>query len=167
MSEERTYNGMTVDEVAEKCAQLAGEYFKTGMTCSECVLKAWLDMGITDFPPEVVALCTGMGGGMGKTRHTCGAVNAGMMAISTMKGRKDPLKASTFEERVRELNEPETGIYDRHGQYVREIITEWGSIECRDMCFPFKEFESVDRARNCKKIIKFCAAAAARTALAE
>ena len=164
---EKKWNGMTADEVAEKCAQLAGEYFKVGLNCSESVFKAWMDLGLSDFAPEIVALSSGFGGGMGRSRHTCGAVNAGMLVIGTMKGRKNPLQAPTFEERVQELNEPDTGVYDRHGAYVREVITEWGTIECRDLCFPYVDFDCIERRRNCKHIIEFCAKAAVKAALAD
>lgn len=100
--------------LAEKAAANAGEHFRHGLNCSECVLKGFLELGLTDYPPETVALVSGMGGGMGGTGHLCGAVNAGMLVISSMHGRRDPYAKATMEERIDELHHPETGIYPRH-----------------------------------------------------
>lgn len=108
--------------LAEKAAANAGEHFRHGLNCSECVLKGFLELGLTDYPPETVALVSGMGGGMGGTGHLCGAVNAGMLAISSMHGRRDPYAKATMEERIDELHHPETGIYPRHAAYVRAVL---------------------------------------------
>lgn len=155
----------TIDELVEECGKRAGDNFKVGLSCSECVFKAWLDMGLTEFPPEVVALASGFGGGLGTTRHTCGAVCGGMMIVGTTKGRKDPFKCETFEGRVEELNREPDGVYACHREYVRDVISEWGSLDCRDLILPFKDFHSIERRRNCKQIIKACAMAGARHAL--
>lgn len=165
MSEKKKYTAEEIEALAEQAAQNAMNHFKYGISCGECVLKGFLDLGLTDFPPEVVALVSGFGGGMGSSRHTCGAVNGGMMIIGTTHGRKDPYALPTFEERVEELNRPETGVYDRHGKYIREVITEYGTIECRDLSFPFEDFHSKDRARKCKQVIGFCARQATKAAL--
>lgn len=155
----------TIDELVEECGKRAGDYFKVGLSCSECVFKAWVDLGLTEYPPEVVAFSSGFGGGFGATRHVCGAVCGGMLIVGSTKGRKDPLAHPTFEERVEELNREQTGVYACHAAYVRDVIREWGSLECRDLILPFEDFHSKDRARNCKQIIKFCAEAGARRAL--
>ena len=102
------------------------------------------------------------------TKHTCGAVNAGMVVIGSKQGRKNPYAKETFEERVDELHHDETGIYPRHAVYVKDVIKEYGTIECRDLCFPFDESTKdgmKERARNCKKIIGFCAKEATKAAL--
>ena len=164
MSEKRKYTPEEIEELAGKAAENATNHFKHGLTCAECVFKGFLDLGLSDFPPEVVALSSGYGGGMGATYHTCGAVNGGMLAIGTMQGRKDPYALPTFEERVEQLNRPETGVYPRHGAYVKSVFAEWGTIDCRDLCINF-DFHSKDRARNCKKIIAYCAMEATKAAL--
>ena len=77
---------------------------------------------------------------------------------------------ATFEERVEELHRPKTGIYPRHGAYIRRCLAEWGTIDCRDLCFPFDETTpegKKERARNCKKIIGWCAAEAVKAALSK
>ena len=164
MSEKKKYTPEEIEALAEQAAQNAMNHFKHGLTCAECVFKGFLDLGLTDFPPEIVALSSGYGGGMGATYHTCGAVNGGMLAIGTMQGRKNPYALETFEERVDELNHEGTGVYPRHGVYVKGVFKEWGTIDCRDLCINF-DFHSKERARNCKQIIGYCAREATKHAL--
>ena len=133
MSERKKYSFEEVESLAEQAAQNAMNHFRYGLTCSECVLKGVLDLGISDLPEEIVALSSGFGGGMGETFHTCGAVNGGMMAIGSVIGRKNPYAKETFEERVDELHNTESGLYPIHGKYIKKIIKEKGTIECRDM----------------------------------
>ncbi len=168
MAENKKYTPEEIEALAEQAAQKAMGHFREGLNCSECVFQGYLELGLTDYPPEVVALVSGMGGGMGHTQHTCGAVNAGLCVIGSRQGRKNPFAKATYEERVDELRHEGTGIYPRHGEYVRQCIAEWGTIECRDLCFPFDETTpegNKDRARNCKKIIGWCAKAATKAAL--
>ena len=168
MEEKKIYTEEEIEQLAEKASQNAMEHFKHGLNCGECVLQGFLDLGISEYPPEIIALVSGMGGGMGFTKHTCGAVNAGMVVIGSKQGRKNPYAKETFAERVDELHHEGTGIYPRHGDYVKKCITEYGTIECRDLCFPFDESTKEgmkERARNCKKIIGFCAKEATKAAL--
>jgi C_GCAxxG_C_C family probable redox protein len=163
--EKKHYTPEERAELAEKAAANAGEHFRHGLNCGECVLKGFLDLGLTDFPPEIVALASGMGGGMGGTGRMCGAVNAGMLVISSMHGRRNPYAKETMDERIEELHHPETGVYPRHAAYLRAVIREIGALDCRDLCLPYEDFESRDRKRNCKKIIMTCARIAAEMAL--
>lgn len=168
MAEKKIFTEAEIEELAEKAAQDAMEHFKHGLTCSECVFKGFLDLGLTDFGPEVIALSSGFGGGMGGTEHTCGAVNAGMLAIGTMQGRKDPYALPTFEERVEELHAEETGVYPRHGAYVKAVMGQIGTLDCKDLKFPYDESTPEghkERARNCKRIIGICAKEATKAAL--
>lgn len=165
MTEKKHWTEEERKALAEKAAANAGEHFRHGLNCSECVLKGFLDLGLSDYPPETVGLVSGMGGGIGGTGHLCGAVNAGLLVISSMHGRRDPYGKETFEERLDQLHHPETGIYPRHAAYLRAVVTELGSAECRDLCLPYPDFDSKDRKRNCKKIIQTCARIATEMAL--
>lgn len=154
-----------IGRLAEDAARRAMEHYKHGLNCAECVLQAFLDLGISSYDPSIVGLVSGMGGGMGHTGHTCGAVNAGMVVVSAEKGRKNPYEAASAKERIAELNAPGTGIYARHRAYLQECFAELGTIECRDLCIQYADFASRDRARHCQRIIGLCAAAAVRHAL--
>ena len=168
MSNNKDYTEIEIEELAEKAAQNAMNHYRYGLNCGECVLKGFMDLNLTDYSPEIVGLVSGFGAGMGMTKHTCGAINAGLVVIGTLKGRKDPYALGTFEERVDQLHHEKTGIYPRHGDYVKKCICEYGTIDCRDLCFPFDEStpeKKKIRARNCKKIIGFCAKEATKAAL--
>ena len=165
MKPKRTYTPEEIDRYAGEAARNAMEHYRHGLNCAECVLQGFLDLGLSDYDPSIVGLVSGMGAGMGHTGHTCGAVNAGMVVVGSEKGRKDPYEAGTMEERVAQLNAPRTGIYARHGAYLRQCFQELGSIECRDLCIQYENFACRERARNCKRIIGACAAMAAREAL--
>lgn len=162
---ETVYTPEQVEKLSGDAARRAMEHYKHGLNCAECVLQAFLDLGISDYDPSIVGLVSGMGGGMGHTGYTCGAVNAGLVVVSAEKGRKNPYAASTPKERIAELNAPETGVYARHGAYLRECFAQLGSIECRDLCIQYRDFWGRDRAKNCQRIIGLCAAAAVRHAL--
>lgn len=158
MEEKKIYTEAEIEELAERASQNAMEHFKHGLNCGECVLQGFLDLGISEYPPEIVGLVSGMGGGMGFTKHTCGAVNAGLVVISSKQGRKNPYAKETFAERVDELHHEGSGIYPRHGAYVKEFIKEYGTIECRDLCsitllpaIPLLRFR-LSAKRNAEKI---------------
>lgn len=153
------------ERLAEVAAEKAMGHFRCGLNCAECVVQGFMDLGISSWDPSIVALVSGMGGGMGHTGHTCGAVNAGMVVVSSEKGRKNPYSAPDFKERVGELNRPDTGIYARHAAYLRRCFQELGTIECRDLCIQFPDFHSRERARHCREIIGRCTREAVREAL--
>ena len=137
MEEKKFYTEEEIEQLAEQASQNAMEHFKHGLNCGECVLQGFLDLGISEYP-------------------------------GSKQGRKNPYAKETFAERVDELHHDETGIYPRHAVYVKDVIKEYGTIECRDLCFPFDESTKEgmkERARNCKKIIGFCAKAATKAAL--
>ena len=71
MEEKKIYTEAEIEELAERASQNAMEHFKHGLNCGECVLQGFLDLGISEYPPEIVGLVSGMGGGMGFTKHTC------------------------------------------------------------------------------------------------
>ena len=159
------YTPEQVEELSMEAARRAMEHFRHGLNCAECVLQAFLDLGISDYDPSIVGLVSGMGGGMAHTGHTCGAVNAGLVVVSAEKGRKNPYAATSPKERIAELNAPGTGVYARHKAYLLDCFRELGSIECRDLCIQYRDFASRDRAKNCRRIIGLCAAGAVRHAL--
>lgn len=143
----------------------ARAYFRQGLNCAECALKSFLDLGIADFPPEIVALASGFGGGIGMTRNTCGAVLGAALAIGTMRGRKDPLAKETVKERVVELN-GEEGIYQVFRRFVEELEEKYGSIVCRELSQGY-EWEGKVRRKNCQEIIGYASNLAVKYALEE
>ncbi len=138
----------------------AGEYFKQGLNCAECVLQSFLDMHNVDLPKEIIALSSGFGGGMGHTKNTCGAITGAVMALSALKGRKDPLAKETTKERIQEIQQ----IYGPFGDMIREIEQQYGTLICKELSAPHGDFAGKERKKNCKQIISYCAGLAAKYA---
>ena len=160
MEEKKT--GQSIEALQEQVSAAAKNYFKSGLNCGEAVVKAFLDLGLTDYPPEIVALSTGFGGGIGMTKNTCGAVLGGVMVIGAMKGRKDPLERETLSERVSQL---QTEIYPIFRTFVSTFTDQYGSVVCKELSDPYGSFEGKERKRNCMQMIMQAAAIATRLAL--
>lgn len=65
------------------------QYLKSGYLCSESVIKAAAEqMGITW--DRLPAIATGLGGGIGGTAGTCGALTGATLALGLVNGRNTP-----------------------------------------------------------------------------
>ncbi len=155
----------TKEELIKAAEENARNYFRQGLNCAESVLKSFIDSGITDFPPEVVALSSGFGGGIARTKNACGAVLGACMAIGTVHGRKDPLAKTEMRDRVEELYGA-NGIYAFYRKFLDEVEEEYGSIVCSELSKGY-DWEGKPRKRNCMGITTFCAGLAVKYALEE
>jgi len=144
--------------LAEEAEQRARDYFRQGLNCAECVLKAFMDTHETGMSEEILALSTGFGGGIGRAQSLCGAIAGAVMAVGTVKGRRNPLEKETPRERAQELG----GIYPTFAEMAQEITEHYGSLICKELSAPFDEFEGKARRKSCQEIIGFCAALAAK-----
>lgn len=144
------------EELINEAETIAKEYFKQGLNCAECVCRTILELNQTELPPEVIALSSGFGGGMGHTKNTCGAITGAVLALGASKGRKDPLSKETPAERAKELKE----VYLPFGNMVREIEEEYGTLICKELSDPHGDFAGKERKKNCQQIIGRCAALA-------
>ena len=150
-----------MDEVlqkkADKAEQRARQYFREGLNCSECVLRSFLDVNDIDLPDEIIALASGYGGGMGQTRNTCGAINGAMLAIGTVRGRRNPFAVPDTEGRIKEVRE----VYKPFRAFIEHLQEEYGTLNCMELSAPWKDdFGGKPRKKNCQKIIGHCAALA-------
>lgn len=62
----------------EQARDQAKNYFRQGLNCTECVMQSFLDIHGSDLPPEVIALATVFGGGMGHTKTPAAPLLAGL-----------------------------------------------------------------------------------------
>jgi C_GCAxxG_C_C family probable redox protein len=141
------------EELGEKAKQLAGQYFKSGLNCSESVLLAVHDLNFSDLPRELVALASGFGGGMGLSGNTCGCLTGLMMAVGMVHGRKNPLALESREERIKQLN-GNPGLYRFFNQIPRRFEQEFGSTNCRELTKLFAQWNSKDRSRKCLYLVE-------------
>jgi len=115
-------------------------------------LQSAIDSGlIKDLPPQIIALATGFGGGIGLTGNTCGALNGATLVVSSIHGRKNPLAKSTAKERVLELN-GEQGVYRLFNNLPRQFKEKFGDVNCAKLVEPF-QWHSKERKKMCQTLI--------------
>ena len=155
--------GETTEERMEMAAEIARGYFRQGLNCAECVVKAFMEVYDTGFPPETVALSTGCGAGLGHTRAgVCGAISGAVMALGMVKGRRDPMEGEDMAERVTKLQQE---VYPLFGDLVREIqAANENRLICRDLTDSFEDFDCKPRKKFCMQLIADCAALAVKHA---
>ena len=79
------------EELMRRVERLHTQYVEEKLSCSERTFLTVRSIVDTDVPPEVVALLTGFGGGIGGTHASvCGAVSGGVAALGLIYGRRHP-----------------------------------------------------------------------------
>lgn len=144
-----------INELMEKAEERARHNFRNGLNCAESVVQSVIDLGLTDLPSEFVAAASGFGGGIGHTKNMCGAISGCMMAVSSVKGRKNPFEKETLKERFDELN-GENGVYQLFAQIVKDLEDKYGTLLCRELTKEFDDFGSKARKASCMEITVFC-----------
>ncbi|MGI6453171.1 MAG: C-GCAxxG-C-C family protein [Syntrophomonadaceae bacterium] len=139
------------EDLIQKAKDNAKQNFKDGLNCAESVLKAIIDTGVTDFPPETVALATGFGGGMGLSGNNCGALAGAVMAVGAVHGRRNPLEGE-FAERVDRLY-GNPGLYRFFNGMPHEFRAKFGSLDCKKLNEGWDEWTNKDRFRQCMKMV--------------
>ena len=144
--------GENTEERMEMAYEGARGYFRQGLNCAECVLKAFMEVYDTGLPAESVAMATGV----------CGAISGAVMALGTVKGRRNPMEGEDMAERVAKLQQE---IYPLFGDLVREIqAANNGCLLCKDLVAPFEDFNDKPRKKFCMQMIAECAKMAAKHA---
>ena len=144
-----------INELMDKAEERARYNFRNGLNCAESVVQSMIDIGLVTLPPEFVATASGFGGGIGHTRNMCGAISGCFMAVSSVKGRKNPFAKETMKERFDELN-GENGIYSFFARIVQEVEDKYGTLICRELTKEFADFASKERKGNCMEITAYC-----------
>jgi len=144
---------MKKEEVINQAKENARQNFKEGLNCAESVLQAVIDTGIIeDFPPEVVALSTGFGGGIGQYGTICGALAGATIAVGCVHGRKNP-KNGTFEERVAQL-QGTPGLYRLFNNLPNDFAEKFGACQCEELTSEYKEnFGAKERKKMCQQYV--------------
>jgi C_GCAxxG_C_C family probable redox protein len=107
------------------------------LNCAESVLQAVIDTGvIKDFPPEIVAVSIGFGGGIGQYGTICGALAGATIAVSCVHGRKNPMQGN-FEERVAVL-QGNPGLYRLFNNLPNDFMEIFSSCECEKLTSDYK-----------------------------
>jgi C_GCAxxG_C_C family probable redox protein len=112
-------------DIAQKAFDLGFEYEGKYGACSQCTILAVMDArGKRD--PQTFKAAFGFAGGIGSLSETCGALSAGIMAISLEHGRAlENLTTQTEEER-RECMQMVRDLYARY-------VDHYGTTKCAEV----------------------------------
>jgi C_GCAxxG_C_C family probable redox protein len=111
-----------MSETIKKAYQLGYEYEGKYGACSQCTLLAIMD-ALERRDSKVFQASFGFAGGMGSLSKTCGALSAGVMAISMVFGRELANLTTQTEEDRRKCMQMVRDLHDRYMQ-------EYGDIQC-------------------------------------
>ena len=142
---------MMNEDLIQKARDNARQNFRDGLNCAESVFKAILDTGVTDLPPETVAVTTGFGGGMGLSGNNCGALAGAIIAVGAVHGRRTPLEGE-FQERVDRLY-GNPGLYRFFNGMPHEFKAKFGDLDCSKLNEGYAEWTDKERFRQCMKMV--------------
>ena len=142
-----------------EAGRLAREHFQN-YNCAESVLLSFLDRRGSAFPPQMLSVAGGFGGGMGGTGNACGAVTGALMALGTLAGRHGKLPLHPTEEDLARPKEARKIC----GRMVDEITNRYGTIQCRELLHPGDALSAKEKKGRCADIVEYCAALAERYA---
>jgi len=143
--------GDCMSELIEKAKENARQNFRDGLNCAESVLKAIIDTGVIDFPPEIVAMATGFGGGMGLAGNNCGALVGAIMAVGAVHGRRNPLEGE-FQERVDRLY-GNPGLYRFFNGMSHEFKSKFKALDCKILNEGYSDWMDKNRFKQCMKMV--------------
>ncbi|MBA1445207.1 MAG: C-GCAxxG-C-C family protein [Chromatiales bacterium] len=108
-----------------RSGERAEHYFAEGYCCSEAILLAMADIYPNSAKTEAAGLASGLCGGMGNKKATCGVFTGGAAAFGLVAG-KAPQKGGN--EQIRELASRYHEILEREvgGQICEEILKQMG-----------------------------------------
>lgn len=124
-----------------------------GSNCAQSVLCAFTsELGIDTV--QAHRLATGLGGGLGRRQHLCGAVNGGAMVLGAALGNDTGADLAAKER-----------TYEAVRAYIDTMEAKFGSIECRtllDVDLNSPEGKAAFKERGlsasvCDKLIARCA----------
>jgi len=161
-AEKEIIKGKTLEEKMQIAEEQGRNYFRQGLNCTECLMHTMMDLYETGLPDEAIRLATGFGGGIGNTKHICGAITGAVMALGVIRGRENPTgPREEMKERTKHLQQD---IYPVFAKMREELEKEYGTLICSEMTRVFEDFHSKQRMRTCMDIVGFCAKTAVKYA---
>lgn len=151
MAEERSFASQTPKP--EATPDLVGAYavenFKAGLNCAESVFDALVRSGALKAPEGALAMCTGLGGGIGLSGNSCGALLAAVIANGAVHGRTDPWAVDP-EEWGREIA---AKYYRRYNRLTHEFTARNRGLTCTEITSHFEDWHGRERRKHCLKLI--------------
>ena len=122
--------------MAKKFIDLAPNYFLSGLSCSESIVKSAIDLGLVS--SEMLSVATSFSGGM-SSGCLCGAVAGSQMVIGFLHGKE---KDNTARALAKEF-------YDRFTKTHKVTC-------CKVLTKDFKDFHSPERKNHCVNMVADC-----------
>lgn len=117
----------------------AVDYYKSGYSCSESIVKEAIDLGLCD--ESLLPVATSFSGGIG-SGCLCGAVSGSEMVIGLIFGKNNKFgNESIAREKAKE--------------FIAKFKEKYPATCCRVLSRGF-EFQSQERKQNCMQIVSFC-----------
>ena len=123
-----------------KFTELAKDYYKSGLSCSESVIKAAYDSGIykTDNIDEVHRIASMFSGGM-SSGCLCGAVAASQIVSGSLFGR--------------DISENTSQHREIASEFIQNFKEKRKATCCKVLSAPYKD-NPVERKQNCINIVE-------------
>ena len=132
----------------------AAELFKKGYSCAQSILIAYSEeVGLDS--QTAFSIAAGLGGGIGKRQHICGAINAGAMVLG--------LKFGNYSINDKKLKD---NLSDLVGSFVDDCEFKLGGSQCLELIkIDLKNDELRHYASDCGFFDKVCTNAVEQTAI--
>lgn len=136
-------------------ADEARSLYLNGYNCAQSVFAAFSqEMGLTQ--PEALRMASGMGGGLGGLRMTCGAVSAMAMVLGALRGYDDAADYEGKKQLYADIQRlHEQFIAQHETSNCRELLQKSGIVA---MAQPSERTPEYYKKRPCARYIELCAA---------
>lgn len=139
----------------QKKIEKARDLFLSGFNCAQAVAAAFAaELGMDE--KTALRLASGFGGGVGGTRHVCGAVSGMCMVASSVLGYDEA-----------DETEGKKYLYATIQRMVAQFTEQYQAVDCRDLlkrngiqakAEPSERTPEYYRTRPCVRYVEACAA---------
>lgn len=135
-------------------AELARELFLSGHNCVQSVYAAFAeDMGMSR--ERALLLSSGLGGGLGGLRFTCGAFLAMAMVLSALRGYTDGADMDGKKRLYAQVQRLHERFVEKHGTSVCRELLEKNGVSVSNV--PSERTPEYYKSRPCAQYVAFCA----------
>lgn len=117
----------------------ATDYYKSGFSCSESIVKEAIDLGLCD--ESLLPVATSFSGGLG-SGCLCGAISGAQIIIGLVFGKNNKFG-----------NEPSARA--KAMEFIKRFKEKYPATCCRVISKGY-EFQSPERKQNCMEVVKYC-----------
>lgn len=135
-------------------AEQARELFLSGSNCAQSVYAAFADeMGMSR--ERALLLSSGMGGGIGGLRFTCGAFLAMAMVMSALRGYTDGADMDGKKRLYAQVQRLHERFVEKYGTSVCRELLEKNGVSASPV--PSERTPEYYKKRHCAQYVVFCA----------